>query len=977
MFSPLRHHAAARRLRAAVAAVAIGHALVSGGAPAQAQLEQRMADDPVAIFNAAIQAFERGEWTAAISGLEKVLSTVNDPEQQKRVGPAYFTLASACFNAGDYAKAAEKFSFYLKNYPQGDKAPDARLGLARAHFLGKDYAQAAPLFAQIESIPAYRDMALAAQAVCYKERGNPEEQARVREKMVASYIKTDVHASGAVMLAQLYLEQGQFDKALRLVNQLHARVALVDNVVMLNALTVKLGDELAETKHWAQALAAYRAVRSRDEVIAFQKDRLAAMERRMHSNAERGRGDAQAALATTGANRQIEAERDHAARLLEAFEKLPDHQPGVLFRMARVWYDQNKKWEASVVFDEYLARYPQDQNAEQAMYSMIVCFADLGRAARTQKLCERYLEMFPKGKNADAVGYLLGATSLQAHDPKKAVSFFGAILAKQPGSQFAQQMRMGLGNARFMMGEFAAARKDYQTYLTKFPGGQFAEEAQYREALATLSLGEYEKALEMLGGYLQKFPQGAFIADAGYRVMVCKYAGSLYDEVIADAKAWQQKHAGDAMTGEVCALLGDAFAAADRREDAVAAYTKSYKAAQTDEVFNYALFEASKQLQKLGKWDEVSRMFEEFVREKPEHPTVVAAMFWIGRAKAREGKTEEAKTFLVTQIKRYLNEPKREAVEQLLQQLAQLCSKRPRPPKPAGPPPAPTVAARPAGGAPTPAATPVPAPPPPPPYDAVAELRKLLAPLEADANLTGRARLLYAEAELAKLRKQPAEVQRIYTEIAGRFKPADLSPVLLALVGEHLLAKGEGAKARAIFESMRADYPKSDYIDYAYVGLGQLAFDERKYPKALELFTYAADEIAASRVKDATVGKARALLELGRFDESRKLFEQVASVREWRGESTAEAVYSLGEIETRQGRLAEGIAHYQRVFVAYQKYLSWAAKAYLRAAETFDKMGRRKEATGHLQEMLRNEKLEKFPEATQAKKLLSQWGGPA
>ena len=34
----------------------------------------------------------------------------------------------------------------------------------------------------------------------------------------------------------------------------------------------------------------------------------------------------------------------------------------------------------------------------------------------------------------------------------------------------------------------------------------------------------------------------------------------------------------------------------------------------TDEVLNYALFEASKQLQKLGKWPEVARMFEDFVK---------------------------------------------------------------------------------------------------------------------------------------------------------------------------------------------------------------------------------------------------------------------------------------------------------------------------------------------------------------------------
>ena len=135
------------------------------------------------------------------------------------------------------------------------------------------------------------------------------------------------------------------------------------------------------------------------------------------------------------------------------------------------------------------------------------------------------------------------------------------------------------------------------------------------------------------------------------------------------------------------------YDATDKHEEAAAAYTESYKKATTDEVLNYSLFAASKQLQKLGKWPEVAQMFQDFVRDKPDHPSVVAAMFWIGKAKAREGKMPRTKSFLVEQLKRYLNEPKREAVEQLLQQLAQLCLKRPAASRAAGHPRAHRLAA--------------------------------------------------------------------------------------------------------------------------------------------------------------------------------------------------------------------------------------------------------------------------------------------
>ena len=62
------------------------------------------------------------------------------------------------------------------------------------------------------------------------------------------------------------------------------------------------------------------------------------------------------------------------------------------------------------------------------------------------------------------------------------------------------------------------------------------------------------------------------------------------------------------------------------------------------------------------------------------------------------------------------------------------------------------------------------------------------------------------------------------------------------------------------------------------------------------------------------------------------------------------------------------------MFVAYQKYLPWVAKSYLRAADTFEKMGKRQDAIENLRDMLRNEKLRALPESQQARKRLEEWG---
>ena len=210
--------------------------------------------------------------------------------------------------------------------------------------------------------------------------------------------------------------------------------------------------------------------------------------------------------------------------------------------------------------------------------------------------------------------------------------------------------------------------------------------------------------------------------------------------------------------------------------------------------------------------------------------------------------------------------------------------------------------------------------------------------VETDRTPTAQARVLYAKAELAKLRRQPAEQERNLLTIAAKFKPDILPATILGQVGDALLSKGKLDQAAPYYQFLMETYPKNDNVDFAYAGLGEIAFQKKQYQKALEYFKDGTDKIAANlKLKDLTVGQGKALLALGKYDEAKKIFESSAAVREWRGETTAFCVYSLGEIEEKQGHWAEANAYYQRVYVAYQRFLPWVAKAYLGSAGSFRK----------------------------------------
>ena len=786
----------------------------------------------------------------------------------------------------------------------------------------------------------------------YQRVGKIDQAISTLEKLSGAELKTPISVRGAMMLAQLYSQKGKSDKTIAVIKKLHERIGLVDNIVELNAMTVELGDQLYAQKLFGDALECYRAAYPREQIVRLQNDRLSGMQRAIDENLAAARLDPSQFGQLAATNNQLKSDIARTQKLLDEFQKLPSITPAIYIRMARCFYEIDRKWEAVVVYQEIIDRFPQVAEREPALFGLIVALADVNQPKKAEEQCERYLGEFKTGPNAETVGYMLGAVALQANDPRAAETHFGRMLETQPKSNFREQMRYLLGNAKFMAGKYDEATAEYKKYLGEFPKGQSVEDVNYRLALTALFSGKYQDAMNQLEAYSKKYSHGQYVSDSRYRLAVCKYAASLYDEVMADCKAWERDFPKNQQLGEVLALLADAYAASDRENEAIPIYIRSYKTASTDEVMNYSLFAANKLLQKRGEWDKVADLFNRFIQDKPDSPTVISALFWLGKAKSHEGKLDEAKQITAQTIKKYVGDPSREAVELLLTQMAQLCIKKKKP------------VTEETTASPTPSA----------PEDPGAELDALLGSSEQDQSATVRARVLFAKAELARLRQQPAEEEKNISQIA-EFNPDDLSPILLGRAGDYLISKQKFDRAVGFYQRLMDEFPKSENIDFAYNGLGEIAFRKNDLPNALRYFSEGTERIAASqKLRDLTVGKAKAFLAIGKLDEAKKVFEQVASVREWRGESTAFSVYSLGEIEAKRGRWAEANAYFQRVYVGYQKFLPWVAKAYIRSGESFEKLGKTQEAANTYRELLRNEKLAGFTEAEEARKRLQALG---
>jgi TolA-binding protein len=933
-------------LSATAAAVLCGVAVWNGlEAPLAAQAPSEAAAE---IYTKAMTAFSNGDFPAALAGLQQMLSIGAEGPGMESV---HYSLAAAHFNQKEHQKAKAAFENYLKLYPAGVRAADALLALAQTEVLLGNKIGAAVRFADVANLGGpNREQAVLARAVLLKEGGNAGEAAALLQELVAGGLKTPESVQAALLLASVEAAHGERSKALGILANLQGRLLpLVDNPLQLNALAFEIGDAFLNAGEFKQALSAYGMVRRREDTVLLQQQRIQSLARKYEANGASAKAEPARAVEFATANQRIKALVDQCKLTLEEAGKSPDTLPALRARQASAYQGLGRLDEAVLLFESLLQK-PDATGRADALFSLGALHAQLGEAEECVRILATYRKEFGTGKNADTALLLQGTNLLALDKADEAAACFDALLTRKPESPHLATGLFLLANTRFAQSQYNDALETYKKYLKRFAKGEFAEEATYRTALAHFFSGKYAPAMEAFEAYQKAHPNGLYVPDAEYRIAACYSAAGKPAEVVKLCSTWEARHGDHPVSGDVLSLHADGLVALDKREQAIALYRKSSVCASTEEVVHYSLFAANKELQRLGRWAESADMFREFLAAKPNHPSQVLAMYWLARALAKEGKPEEAKAFLSSKIHLFIDDRSQDAVEQLLSQLAQLCAKPQR-----GPAPAP-------GGS---------APPPAKPHEPEASLEAFLSPKNFPDTPLVRGRLLFARSELARLSKKTDEAAALLDRLCKDIPAGALGASLLAQCADRLLERGDKVEAAKFYKELLRAFPKADLLDYAYNGLGQIALLNGKPAEALQSFEAAVDKAgAANKLREVTLGRAKALLDLGRAEDARPVLEQVASTREWRGEATAEAVFLLGEVLAKKGDLAGAIQYFQRVFVAYQRYEKHVGRAYLRTAECFEQLQEPEKAAAHYRELSTKPKLAHLPEVEVARNRL-------
>lgn len=710
----------------------------------------------------------------------------------------------------------------------------------------------------------------------------------------------------------------------------------IDNYANLLNLTLHVANALVDAEKPAEALSLLQSALHRDKIIARQRERVADLTRLLRQasaiSGSAGLGS------TMVANREALASRlKDASGALKTIEENPAFDVPRLLLQARCHLALDQPWEAVVVYRHILDDYPKSSDYPYALQGLVFARQAANRPADALLLAERFVAELPDHALATEIAALGGQLALEQGKTQAAEKLFGSALEKSQG-ELRERILFQLGLARFAGANWVGARETLDRYVSQFPAGQWAGNAAYRSALTWFldldDVKRYEKAEKALKSFIATHPSSTYLSDARYRLAVCQFAFQEYEQALASCAEWEKLHPDDGLLPEVLSLKGDVCKTLGREDAALDSYLDAASAASTDQVLSYALAEAAKLLEARKDWARLSELFRTQVSRQPDSPLVFGWYYWIARADARAGRPGQAWDFLAERIAPSLADPKREDVETLLRLMAQIRGRQ----RKEDPSAIPSLAER---------------------------LPDATAPL-------ARARLAYYESFLLRNSRKPAEADAALLAIGREYDSTALSAPLLAETGQALLKAGDTDRASANFAALLENFGKSTSRDYAYVGQGDLALAAGQPAAALQAYQNAIDLAGAEHLlREATLGRARALYELGRLDEASKLFEAIAATKEWRGEPTAASLHHLGLIAARQGNLPKANAFFQRVFVSQGRYPEWVARAYIESGRAFEKLSRPGEAAATYREMLRNERLAGRPELEDARARLA------
>ncbi|MBI9020019.1 MAG: tetratricopeptide repeat protein [Verrucomicrobia bacterium] len=752
-----------------------------------------------------------------------------------------------------------------------------------------------------------------------------------------------------IMQLRALLETGKVAGGIELLSALFRGDTRYDT--MLNLTLLRMGDKMFDSQRYNQARILYGKITPRPELIAWLAQEVELLKQKNAGRKEWRKEDS--------------ARKETFENNILLLNDIPDYSVYVTYRVAQIFAEQTRYWEASALFDRLYKQTPASDEGKGAFLQRVMLLFELDQDEEAIAVAEEYIQsntsgLYPRLVCIQLMQHYLAVK--QYDDALALVATMDRWTRPANDAELDQEttLRYMVGFTHFQAGDYDEAYAAFDRVARLNPNSQAGMDTGYWKAMCRLLQMKYKEAYEAFVSYRQTWPRATFAPAALFRAGVCRFG---LEDYAGAKKAFQEfvdSYSRDTLMPEVLSMLADLQAADGQIDEALAGYRRAIELVkvnyerQRDPVLKkqivvpatYAVVQAAQTLEAdaeayreekeyqvaTEKLQEIITLVEDYLDAFGQDSDFAPGVFWTGRAQIQLGQVEEAVSSYLDAVLRFGKEPAAEGVADILFDLAGIIERKLTP------------------------------------EQREQTIEKIRAARERAAT---RALQIRLDVLLAELDDTTDELGR--TLLAGEKDLSVVPPAGLSLMCAALLETGDVSRSQEFYDHFTANHEGSVFMKNAYRLRSEELYQQGDLDQALKLAEETLAQYGGSPGTGwAQVMKGRVQTDQKKYEEAVKTFKAVFSVGAWRKEAVAEATYRLADAYVLQGDYRKAFAFFQRTYLIYKASNDglWAAESYLRSAECLRKLGQEPAARNTYRAMLLDDYVKEHPRAVVAREAL-------
>jgi len=886
------------------------------------------------LLDAGSFAFSSQDYAKAEDSLNRfIIDYGSSPEAAQSLEAALRLLGVSQLKLEKFPAALPTLERYLKAYPQGEKAEEFTFWIAVAQMKTADPKNAYDSFTRylklfprsVRAVDARFSMGL-----CLFQEDKFKEVVEYYPPIMSQLNPDQIYQANILRLYCL-LQLDKLDEAFTALGEIDPQSEAATKVVAYHLLALDLGSKLLDKDSHRQALSVLQRVYSKTRLLTRQQGKLENLK------VETARLSAVSSPESSFQLLRLKELTLEVEKEVQALEKMKDYDTALQFRIGQCFFELGRPRETYLSMKGMLERLPDTDLLANANYTMLICLTRMERWDEAIQASFDYEKRFAKNKELPNVIYLRAESYQRLYKYQEAYENFMALANRFPDHAQAHRSLFLAGYALLMKEQNADAYQHFEKSLKDFPKSPFSEQSLYWQSMALHFSKDYARSREAFAEYLKKYPKGAHEADVVFRRAQALFNQKLFTEAYKELEDFLKKYAGSAAYDEACNLLGDTYLALGETDRGLAAYKKV--SGKDSKLYDYGIFRMGLAYKALEQFDVMLGHFKKFAKERSNSPRLSEALGQIAWVYRRLEQPEKAKEIYWEAVKDHGNDEEAAAVEDMLHTLAKMYRQP----------------------------------------DEQAQFTTKLNEIGEEAvskkrpTLAARAYWMRA-ALLAKI--NPSEASQLLLTISDVAQPRELSPRILADVGDELRKAKKNQEAELYYKTILSWYPLSMLKDRAYAGLGLLAWQKGETKEALDFFVrFEKESIQSPLLADVLQARASIYQEKGKKEEAVKELERILEVKSAKGRLWVEALYRIGEIRLQQKDPKRAIPYFQRIYVMYARWTDMVAKSYWQSGQAFEQLEMKKEAFNTYKEFIEQPHLKETPEYRLAEERIKLVGG--